>query len=251
MRYEFTIRHLARLWLDIAPMSAVSEAVFQEIRGLTGRDDLTPGFATESLPGSSAQRAALTGQDGLIVLFPGESFDVLQVPVVRGGVDEGTTTKTFAEFATLAGRVLGSIARKYSERPGRRLACVQEGFLYTPAATLEELPRRVFQVPEPFRTHGSFEWDWRLATRLERSFGGLQEPLNTIVTLKRVSGTIVGGQRTTKFDRARLDFDISSSHERMEPRFNAEQIDAFFTSSVDWHSELWRQMERGLRIEDR
>lgn len=245
MRYESTIRFLARIWLDVAPMRPTPQA-FARARAFLGRDDLNTGVAQDPEAG---QRAVLATRTGLQFVLPGESLDVVLVPTVneRG---EDRPMPTFPQFVEEVGPYMGAFARGF-ERPAHRVALVREGFLALTPQQMAELPARLFVVPELFMAPAPFEWDWRLVSALPREFGGVREPLNTAVTVKRATGAFLRpGGRMEPFDKVRLDFDMSTSHERSDARFNPEQVEAFFATCLRWHEELWNQMQHSLRLED-
>ncbi len=245
MRYDSPIRYLARLWLDVAPMRP-TDAVFARARELLRRNDLGTGVGQDAAFG---QRPALGDRSGLQIVLPGESFDVATVPTV-GDDGRDQPMLSFERFAEQAATYMVAFTQGF-EREAYRLALVREGFVAMPTTTMEELPRRVFRVPEPFASHPPFEWDWRLVSRVSRAFGGVEEPLNTAATLKRASGAFLRPVLGTQpFDKVRLDLDISTSHERSNPRFNAGQVEAFFSSCLRWQNELWSQLEQAFQLED-
>jgi hypothetical protein len=237
-RYQQPTRYLARAWLDVAPISP-NEAVLNDMRALLGRADLSMAIAMDG----TVQRLALLDNTGLQIVLPGESFDVIRVPIVAPDGSD-VPMMPFPEFAAEAGAIFAAFARSRPDRLARRLALVQEGLLESPPVLIDQLPGRLFHVPEPFRTHPPFEWDWRLATRVERNVGGVREPTNTIVAIKRASGILTrGGGTATPFDRIRLDVDINTAPDNATARFRVTDIEAFFRACTDWHAEVWRQTE--------
>lgn len=243
MRYEFPLRYLARMWLDVAPMRP-TDAVFARARALMGRPELQNGVGQDPVSG---QRPALFSRTGLQVLLPGESFDVAFVPTIG---DDGTDRQlpAFAVFVDEVATYMSAFARGH-ERHAYRLALVKEGFLEMAPQVRDELPRRIFRIPEPFAATPPFEWDWRLASQIDRDFAGARERVNTVATLKRASGSFVRLGGMEAFDKVRLDIDISTAHNREQQRFDPGQVETFFRSCLGWQNELWRQMEHALQME--
>src|SRR5260370_6955829 len=131
-RYELPIWYLACLWLEVARMSPTAD-VFAATRELLGRNDLSPAIAAEG----TLQRPALVNTTGLQVVLPGESFDIALLPIVAPDGSDAPMMP-FAQFAALAGVILGAFARHHASRPGRRITLWPEGFLNFTSACLHQ-----------------------------------------------------------------------------------------------------------------
>ena len=120
-------------------------------------------------------------------------------------------------------------------RQSHRLALVCEG-LYTDldAGTLGDVTNRLFRLPE--KTEEPFEWNWRVANQVERSFGTNTEDTNTIIHLMRahVSASPLGFQGAGIVST----LDINTSPENGVARFGKEGIEAYFQAVSEWMNDL-------------
>jgi hypothetical protein len=98
-------------------------------------------------------------------------------------------------------------------------------------------------VPLSFTETDLFEWDWRIASHLDRSFGGLIERTNNIAAARRVQGTLAG----QPFDAILLSTDINTDPSNSEARFGAKAAEAFLAASHGWHTELLAEVAAALK----
>jgi hypothetical protein len=176
---------------------------------------------------------------GLQVLLPGESIDVQLLPTI-----DRSDLGTLDAFAAQASQIVAAVLDCFPERLARRIALVREGLLDVAPADMDNLAERVLRIPEAFQRNRPFEWDWRIAARLEHPFGRIRQAVNTLATLKRASFVLVqGGVTPTPSDRIRLDLDTNSAHDDQRPRFTRSDVQAFLTECLAWQRELWGNIE--------
>ena len=236
--YGLKTRYLASAFVDAESITPSAE----NIAGLQGSLDdnkLIPTSVREQTPKGPVPRIAFSDSNGewLLALLSNR-FDLTHF----GTLPDGSNLGEFSDFCREATAKL-TTSLNYFKRRARRLATVQEGLL--PDMSKKEMNKiasRLFELPTTYSKHLPFEWDWRAASHIERSFSDLTEPTNTIATIKRLTGTLPiatgNGQGGQKFDRIRVDFDINTLPDDVTARFNESHIASFFEQAASWHDEF-------------
>jgi hypothetical protein len=225
--FETTVRSLARVFLNAAHVQARPAAFAQLLQALGG--DFLPRTLAELTPaGVPTQRVgAATANGEWSVHIVSESIDVTYSPRF------GTPGVAFGEFCDRAAHYLRA-AQALAEQPAHRVALVREGIDNKSPEQLEALATRLLTKAPPFEGP-LFEWDWRVATRIHRTFGNHAEELNTIGILKRVEVTPQGQEPV---DRLWVSTDINTPPSQRRPRFSADDSAAFVNAAAAWHAEL-------------
>jgi hypothetical protein len=236
--YDIPLRYLASVFVDAESVTTSAENVTGLLKALNDKTLLPVSVQEQSLTGS-VPRIGLTTPDGEWQLaLLGKRFDVTYFPNVQDKFD----LVNFSNFCRIASAKLIT-ALNFFQRKAHRLAAVQEGFL--PEFSKEEMngiADRLFKFPVFYSKNLPFEWDWRAAAVVERTFGGLKEPTNTIVTIKRWAGTMAkkedGGIAQAPIDRIRADFDINTLPANIIGRFEEAHISSFFEEAGAWHENF-------------
>lgn len=121
------------------------------------------------------------------------------------------------------------------------MAAVREGFLKDLSTDeMESAAQRLLKLPSFYRGSYLFEWDWRVASLVDREVGELTEPTNNISTVRRSTGhlLLVDGEQMRQIDGIRVDFDINTNPSNSSQRFGDEHLRSFFERVAVWHEEL-------------
>lgn len=236
--YGNKIRYLASVFVDADSITATADNISGLLEALDDEN-----FVPVSLRELSKPRIAFATHDGewqLILLS--NRFNISRHLTIIDGSNLGE----FSDFCQSAIAKL-KVPLKYFKKTGHRLAAVQEGLLPDLSKRrMNEIAMRLFKLPGTYSKSLPFEWDWRTISLVERSFGGLREPTNTITTIKRWPGTLTipipsneGGQKKTqRIDRIRVDFDINTEPSNVVARFDGPHMTDFFKQSASWHKNL-------------
>lgn len=220
------VRYYARTFASGASLVPTPD-VYKRVWDALEDKRLLPSQAFEAPPGAGP-RIAFADLNGFQVVFGSDGLIVQQVPA----------SGPFDEFVARARHCLPRGAKLYDAKASR-LALIRESLL---ADAPSDLMGRLLRLPPPFATEAPFEWDWRCAMRLDRTFAGLQEPTNTIATFRRLSGRLPFGP----FDGVLLETDINTSADRAVPRFDALQVEAFVEAATVWHDQLAESILGGV-----
>ncbi len=225
---DSTLRYLARAFVSAAHVQARG-SLYVALLSSLGEDFLPRPVAELSLTGQTVQRLGAANASGeWTVVITSESIDVQYSPRA------GATGITFGEFCALASRYAAGAQTLVGQRASR-VAVIREGLANKTADQLDALASRLLAARlAPFDGE-LFEWDWRAATRVERTFSSHAEPTNTIAILRRVEVTIPGRDPT---DALFISTDVNTPPQRLEARFSPEDTASFVGASEAWHAAL-------------
>ncbi len=245
--YDFHSRYLASSFLDaqsIAKLSAESHAdLFTRYKDL----DFLPMSLFEAVAGEGLKPRAgfYSASKGTQIAFTSTRFNVeLKPEHPFSQLKLGSPLGDLSKFSEEAGSVLAE-ALAFFRRDCHRLALVQEGFLpVLSQEQMNEITNKLLRRPE-IPKGAPFEWNWRIATKVERSFGDRDETTNTIITVRRV--TLIKEEKEE--DRIRFDIDINTNPDDVRARFGQKEAVAFFREAPRWHEALVAEMSTFLNLE--
>lgn len=229
MDYALPIRYLARAFYQAPPSLTGSKTLLVVAKALGVEDlDVQPTQQLSLATGAVVARMSLSSPDQTWrVVGHGESIDVSYLPTL----DEPHAV-SLARFVETSKEIL-SVTADLSA-PAHRLACTTEGLLRELSeAEMETISSRLISIPNTFQA--PWEWDWRCVNTVVRRFADLEEPTNTIATVKRASGVLVSQE---PFDRIRVDLDINTTPKNTEARFRGTDTTSFFDEWRVWYQQL-------------
>ena len=238
--YGLRTRYLASVFLEADDITPTKHFI-SDLMDAFGDEEFVPDMQQELTPLGIKQRIGFRGVDGSKVLtLNGQRFDFIWLP---SGLEKGEPAE-LAEFDLFCKEAATKlvISIDYFARKGHRLAAVQEGFLREmPTSVMEEIAQRLLKLPRFYCDSMIFEWDWRVASLVERHVGELTEPTNNITTVRRSTGHLLlipGGQPLRQIDGIRVDFDINTNPGYSAQRFGDVHLRSFFEQAPAWHGSL-------------
>jgi hypothetical protein len=252
--YGLRTRYLASVFVDADDLTPTKHFI-SDLMEAFGDEEFIPDVRQEPTPLGVKQRIGFRDLDGSRVLaLNGQRFDFMRLPL---GLEKGDRCELgeFDSFCEEAARKL-VIAIDYFARKAHRLAAVQEGFLRDMSEdVMGEIAERLLKLPQFYCNSSIFEWDWRVASLVERHMAELVELTNNITTVRRSTGHLLlipGGQQMKQIDGIRVDFDINTNPGNSAQRFGNGHIKSFFEQAPAWHgglsSEVFSHMS-GSRIQ--
>lgn len=237
------IRYLGAAFVEASSLNLNPQDILELLPALgarLGNIQLVSNIINEQTPAGSSPRYAFFSTDGAwqILLLSGR-FDVARV---TGDPIQGSNLGDYSIFCQQASDVLSTLLDHFHMQ-AYRLAAVQEGLLREMSDDeMAIIARKLMLFPTTYAGQRLTEWDWRAVTEINRQFAGTAELVNTIAIVKRVAGIAIQlGQAAPTLiptKRIRLDFDINTLIANTSPRFNREQITAYFTQAATWHRQL-------------
>jgi hypothetical protein len=233
------VRFLASAFLDAASIGPDDAELMTEILTALGDKRFMPIPAFEEIAGRRVPRIAFnTPNDGWRIVLASKRFDVALHPTTRDSANMGD----FKDFLTTASEKLTTLL-SFFQRRAHRLVSAQEGLLADFGEQgMNAIAGRLFIFPGHFAKCTPFEWDWRVASVSDRTFGERTEAVNTVFTAKRLRGKVIGGdvaeEDEPEFDRIRVDVDINTAPTNKRERFESTDVADFLTESNTWHAEI-------------
>ena len=238
--YSIKIAFLASVFVDADSITANPDNVTGLLQALKDKTLVPITIHERSEELISLPRIGLmTPGGGNRLVLLGKRFDFARVATDFGSSDLGDLSSFCQEAIP---KLIAAL--DFFDRRAHRLAIVQQGFLpELSKPEMENVVKRIFQFPSIYKTHLPFEWDWRMASLVEREFSSFKEPTNTLVTIKRNPGTLLKGESEKPIseitiDRIRIDFDINTLPQNIKARFDNSHITSFFTQAISWHNDL-------------
>ena len=245
--YDFKIRYLASVFLDADSITAEPELTMSVLEALKDKRFIPFPLFEENEERRVQRIAFISPKDGFFLRFGGDRFDLSLMPT------EGR--KNIGEFADFCEEASGKliIGLKHFDRKARRLAAVREGLLpEMDIKQIESVANKLLKLPQTFAGNPPFEWDWRVASHIERKFSNRVELTNTIVTAQRRVGAMkLWDRQESQVDSVRIDLDINTIPANVEARFGGEEVKAFFKYVVEWHDSLEKEIVNFLELEDK
>lgn len=225
--FDSTVRTLARVFVNGSHVQ-VKGSTFAQLLAIVG-DEFIPRAVTELQATGPVQRlGAITPAGDWTVHISSESIDVTYMPAY------GASGPSFEEFCNRATQYLGGVQNMLGQLASR-IAVAHEGLDRKTPEELETLGDRLLQRAKPFDRE-LFEWDWRVASRIDRDFGMFKaEPTNTIAQLKRVE---INPPAREPHDELFISVDVNTAPRRINPRFAVGDVADFLKRAVQWHADL-------------
>jgi len=246
MLYDTRIRYLASVFVDAASVLPTPEAV-TAVMQILGDGVSLPMSVYQQGPSGPIPRMGFQSANGeWRVFLLGERFDVSHHPTDLAG----SNMIAFEGFCSVAAARLVALL-KHFDRKAHRLAAVEEGLLPTlPSDEKAAIVAKLLLLPPTFQAHPPFEWDWRAASHVPRLVGGAEEKTNTILTVRRMAGSLQppGGEQEP-FDRVRVDVDTNTTPGNAVARFGEPEVSDFLAKAPHWHAELSNEFLRFLGLE--
>ena len=172
---------------------------------------------------------------GIHLVLQGTRFDYSKQPLLSSVKEMGE----YSDFLKEASDKL-NIAMDYFGRKAHRLAAIKEGFLpEMNSKKLNAICSNLLILSDTFSKLLPFEWDWRVASKIERTFGKCVEKTNTVVSIRRRQGKItVEENKEIDFDRINIVFDINTLPDDSRARFGSKEVNDFFDNINGWQKEL-------------
>ena len=167
----------------------------------------------------------------------GDRFDVTRKHKPPDGENMGDVAAFCEQAAELLSGSLDHFGRK-----AHRLAVVIDGLL----TDLNEndfvvLADRLLNAPD-LGGGPPFEWNWRIATKIERSFGQFADETNTLVHIRRARVTMSAlGQPLFEGDTIGVSLDINTNPENKVARYDSDGIRAYLGEVSTWMDDLWNR----------
>jgi hypothetical protein len=233
---DFGLKYQASIFLvanDITPTPDTIKTFID----LFSDKGLVPNTFREISPGSPAPRGRLrlsSPNNEWNIKIASTRIDIEKNPISLKENNLGNVNDFCLEVTDFLGRIISKFPKKVN-----RVALITNLLLKEMAEpNLSEVYLKLFKPPEFYANHPPFEWNWRSASRIPSIFGEFNENLNVITQVNRVSVEMGLNEEITFFDRIQFFFDLNTSQENAEYRFDINFITTFYQEISAFHDDL-------------
>lgn len=172
------------------------------------------------------------------------SFATHRIDVDKNAIDpKGSNLGELPDFCLNATNLFERVLNKYSKR-ANRLALNSNSLLEEMIADkLAMVYSKLFTPPQFYKDNSPFEWDWRSVSQYPMEIADLTDTLNVITVIKRVRGELGDQTSLIKFDRIQLSFDINTTDQNNDYRFDLSHIKSYFQSAPELHNTLSKHIQ--------
>jgi hypothetical protein len=169
-----------------------------------------------------------------VINFASRRIDIERHPIEPQGRNLGELSEFCSEVTNFFERIVKTFKKK-----ANRLALVTNFLLEEMTdSNLARVYLKLFNPPKFYEETQPFEWNWRSVSRRPIDLEELTEALNVITMINRVSGEFVIKDEVALFNRIQLSFDINTTSENREHRFDFCHITNFYDSVLKFHNDL-------------
>ncbi len=172
------------------------------------------------------------------------TFGTDRVDIDKNPLDvTGSNLGDFPSFCATASNLFSRILTTFNKRANRLAFNSTVLFGEMPTPTLNALYRKFFNTPRFYEEHEPFEWEWRSASSIPTTIVDINDYLNVITEVSRISGELLRQTTPIPFDRIRLFFDINTTTQNQEYRFGLPEVQYFFGHTSEIHNNISRELQ--------
>ena len=233
---DFGLKYQASIFLvanDITPTPDTIKTFID----LFSDKGLVPNTFREISPGSPAPRGRLrlsSPNNEWNIKIASTRIDIEKNPISLKENNLGNVNDFCLEVTDFFGRIISKFPKKANRVSLGTIFLLKE----MAEPNLSNVYLKLFKPPEFYATYPPFEWNWRSASRIPSIFEEFNETLNAITHIDRVRGEIGLNDEISFFNRIQLSFDLNTSQENAEYRFDINFITAFYQEISAFHDDL-------------
>ena len=233
---DFKLKYEAVIFSDVKDITPTPEVIATLIEQFKGFELIPQTFQEIELPGTAPlNRLRFTSQDeAWSILFGRRRITVDKLPIDIKGSNIGE----LSDFCSNTMDLFTKIFDKYPRR-AKRIALITSCMLEEMSeSNFSQIYQNLFKSPSFHTVNQPVEWDWRVVSRVNKEISGLQEALNVITDLKRLSGEVESKTERMPFQRIMLTQDLNTVPDNSDPRFDLSHIGSFYEIVRPLHDEL-------------
>lgn len=171
--------------------------------------------------------------------FATDRIDIEKNPIELKGENLGKIENFLNESNDIFFRLLSEYKKK-----AYRVALITSGlFKEMNNEKLETIYKKIFQPIEFYQNNLPYEWNSRSVSKYELEIEKVTELLNVITSLNRIQGQMELSDSILKFNRIEVAFDINTTQDNKEPRFDMNFINDFFYKVNNIRTKILQNIE--------
>ncbi|MDS4060653.1 MAG: hypothetical protein RKP73_19095 [Candidatus Contendobacter sp.] len=223
---------------DIQPTPDIISKVMTLFRDKS----LIPGTFQEISPAAMGPQLRLrvsSPNNEWSINFAVQRIDVEKNPIDPKGQNLGTPEVFTKESCEFFARILAEFNKK-----SNRVALITSGLLKEMTQErLNDIYCRLFKPIDFYQGNIPFEWNSRSVARLVLKIAEQTEQVNVITGINRIQGHMMHPGGVLNFDRIETAFDINTTQDNPETRFDMNFINNFFSKAIDLRTAILVNLE--------
>jgi hypothetical protein len=167
-----------------------------------------------------------------LIDFDTQRIDIQKRPISLKGQNIGDVETFVHDVEDFFSRILS-----YFKKKGHRLSLATSGLLPEMSPDqLETIYTRLFNNSIAFYDHNRpFDWKFRLVSKVATDMNEIEEEINVITNINRIKGQTVDA---VKFDRIEIAFDINTTPENKDTRFEVQSLNKFYNRALFFQQQI-------------
>lgn len=176
-------------------------------------------------------------------------FATSRIDIDKNPTDpKGSNLGELSQFCTDVNDYFERIQSNFHKRANRLAINTTVLLIEMTEERLSKIYSHLFKPPKFYDEHPPFEWDWKSISKQPITLEDLTDTLFVLTLLKRVRGDIIDGTNLTPFDRLQLHFDINTTNQNSDYRFETSHVKCFFNTIYDFHDRLNRDIQEYINV---
>jgi len=239
-------KHQVSIFGEFSDIVPTSETILSILNSFKGKDFI-PGTVREIAKigtGNEIRLQLATQNKEWLVNFLTNRIDIEKNPIEGDGDNIGNIQNFVEEAVDICKRIIKAFKIK-----SYRLSLITTGMLDDMnSSKLDAIYIKLFNPISYYRKNIPFEWNFRTGANTEITIKNKKERLNVLTSLNRIHGLIIHQDVTQNFDRIEIQFDINTTHENKNQRFNINSIIEFLNQAIEIRTQLITDIKEHINV---
>ncbi|MBE1427006.1 hypothetical protein H4684_003690 [Desulfomicrobium macestii] len=177
------------------------------------------------------------------------NFLTNRIDIEKNPIDsKGNNLGKIEDFTNYSVKTFEKILLEFNKKSSR-FSLVTSGLLKEISSEkLDCIYCKLFNQIKFYEDNPPFEWNFRTVSKIKKELLGSQENYNIISSINRLQGIFSSQSESYNFDRIEVQFDINTTHENQETRFELKHIDEFMKQAVSIRADLIEEFKEYLDV---
>ncbi len=236
---KIDIKYQAALFVNATDIGPKPDTLSHFITEFADKE-LIPATFQEIGPTGVMERFNLKDSKGIWnVEFSSSRIDIMKVNSNIAVTEMGN----IHDFKDEVFKMIDIIFKKFP-RKANRLAFVTTHIIYNlNQQGFSEIFNKLFNPIPTYKDNDRSEWGARMASRIDKEFGGKNELHNFITEINRIKGNLNIESKIKNLDRLQVKLDINTFQDHSDYRFETEDMKAFYNGAINWEQNLRKELD--------
>ncbi len=176
-------------------------------------------------------------------------FGTKRIDITKTNVDVGVSDmKDLKSFIADVSHINKVIFDKFPNK-ANRISLVTTYFSEIMKSNeVDQVFPKLFKTIQFYQENQPAEWRQRYTAKINDKINEKEEEINFISEIIRLRGNVVMESKDVDYDGIVLKFDINTSHDNHEFRFNYDDFDPFYNYALKWIEDMTEHFENFINI---